>query len=218
MKNPITSAGFIVVAILLYIIWGDLNSKLVAIESETGSYLYADAEIDIDIDIDDETGDIDLSELLDRLTTLEIEQAGNFDLISALLQRIKQLEAEACGPGGCAGKIINREIIYFDLSDDQLSRAGKDKIDQLLQSITDKAFVSLIGHTDTSGDNRDNHLLSLRRAAEVKRYIDTQMRASNQADKLLVSIAGTGEESVVKQTGDEIREASNRIVEILVFE
>ena len=39
---------------------------------------------------------------------------------------------------------------------------------------------------ETSGDNRYNHLLSLRRAAEVQRYIDTQMRASNQ-------------------TGDEIR-------------
>jgi len=213
MRNLIITAGFIVVAIALYVIWGSLNSRIVAIESTTGSYLYGD----------DSTGDDaigggeDLTALLERIAALENTQAENTAAIAALLARIERLEARGTGPGP-GGTIIRRDIIYFDFNDDALSPDEQKKIDRLLDSIDDKAFVSLIGHADSSGDARYNQLLSLRRAAAVKRYIDARLLAEGDSDKLLISITGAGEESAVKATGDEIRERSNRSVEILVFQ
>jgi len=48
-----------------------------------------------------------------------------------------------------------------------LSPGAKAKFDRLLKSIDDKAFVSLIGHADSSGDAPYNQLLSLRHAADT---------------------------------------------------
>jgi outer membrane protein OmpA-like peptidoglycan-associated protein len=211
MKNLIVIAGFAVVAIALYVIWGSLNSKLIAIESSTGSYLYDEPAAGGDTDVEP----AELSALLDRLAELESAQAENTETIASLLQRVEQLEARGVGRGG---RITNREIVYFDFDDVALSRAEQDKIDGLLRDIADNAFVSLVGHADTSGDNQYNQLLSLRRAAVVKRYILAQLQARGESGKLLVTITGTGEESVIDATGDEIRARSNRIVEILVFE
>ena len=211
MRNLIIVAGFIVVAVLLYVIWGSLNSRLVAIESTTGSYLYGEDASGGDA----VGGGQDLAALLDRIAALENAQAENTAAIAALLARIEQLEARGTGP---AGKITRRDIIYFDFNDDRLSPAAKEKIDRLLKTIDDKAFVSLIGHADTSGDARYNQLLSLRRAAAVKRYIDARLLTDGDSDRLLISITGAGEESAITDTGDEIRERANRSVEILVFQ
>ncbi|MGD8840884.1 MAG: OmpA family protein [Gammaproteobacteria bacterium] len=210
MRNLIITAAFIVVAIVLYVIWGSLNSRLIAIESTTGSYLYGE-----DIPAGDTGGSADLAPLLDRLAAIENIQAENTAAIAALRQRVEQLEARETGYGG---QIISREIIYFDFNDATLSIAGEEKIDRLLEGIEGKAFVSLIGHADTSGDNSYNQLLSLRRAAAVKRYIDARLLAGGESDKLLLSITGAGEEAAIKATGEETRERSNRSVEILVFQ
>lgn len=216
MKNGIIIAGFFIVLLVLYLVWGNLNSKLIAIESSTGSYLYdEEAPIGPDIDDIDRIGDTDLSPLLDRLASLETRLAESAERIEVLQQRVALLEARDTGRGG---KVTHREIVFFEFNDDSLSREATDKIDSLLQRIEGKAFVSLIGHADTSGDNRYNHLLSLRRAAVVKRYIQSRLQANNEPDKLLMSTTGTGEESVINTTGDDIRERNNRIVEILVFE
>ena len=210
MRNLIVTAAFIVVAIGLYVIWGSLNSRLIAIESTTGSYLYGE-----DIPAGDTGGRMDLTPLLDRLAALENAQADNTAAIAALQERVKQLEARGTGYGG---QIISREIIYFDFNDDALSPSEQDKIDRLLAGIDGKAFVSLIGHADTSGDNSYNQLLSLRRAAAVKNYVQARLAADGESDKLLLSITGAGEEAAIKTTGDETRERSNRSVEILVFQ
>jgi len=209
MRNLIVTAAFVVVAILLYVIWGSLNSKLVAIESTTGSYLYGEDIPNVDID-----GGEDLTALLDRLAALENAQAENTAAIAALLERVEQLEARGTG----RGKITHREIIYFDFDDDSLSAEARKKIDELLEKVDDSAFVSLIGHADTSGNNNYNQFLSQRRAAAVRRYIDDRLLADGESGKLLLSITGVGEESAITATGDEIRERSNRSVEILVFQ
>ena len=40
MKNYLIVLGFIIIAFALYLIWGNLNAQIVALESETGSYIY----------------------------------------------------------------------------------------------------------------------------------------------------------------------------------
>ena len=223
MKHGITIAGFILLGILFYIAWTDLNSKLVAIEADTESYLFntvSDESPPIEIPPNDNEPDpapvgIDTTPLLQRLDAIEAIQADTRETLERIELRLRQLETASIVPGG---KIVNREIIYFDFDDVTLRADETTKIDRLLETIEEQAFVSLIGHTDTSGDNRYNHWLSLSRAASVKRYIDSRLQADNARDKLFISISGTGEESVVNPTGDDIRDDNNRIVEILVFE
>ena len=211
MKTGLIIAGFILLALLLYIAWGDLNSKLIVIESETQSYLY-----DSGVEEPAPAGDpADLAPLAARLDQLERDQVESAETIARLELRVRQLETAQLGT---TGKIVKREIVYFEFNQDTLDADERSKIDRLLYTIEDPAFVSLIGHADTSGDNQYNQWLSVRRAAAVKRHIDARLEATGQSDKLFISITGTGEESVVKATGDEIRERSNRIVEILVFQ
>ncbi len=208
MRNLITIVGFTIVAILLYIIWGSLNSKLVAIESNTGSY----------IDTKNEDPNIDFGELLEKLAMLETAQSANTKAITTIIQRLDELEIKGCGEATCAGKLVIRETIYFEHDDSQLSEAGMRKIDKMLDKMGKDSMVSLRGHADTSGDNRYNQLLSLQRAAAVKGYINKKLSADKMSNNRVISISGTGEESVVNATDDGVEDGTNRIVEILIFE
>lgn len=210
MKNMLIIIGFIILAIALYVIWGSLNSKIVAIESDTGSYIYTQE--------DDSGVDIDIEALREQLALLEAAQSANAEAIASLLRRMEKIEAQGCAGASCANKIVRRETIFFEHDDSKLSPAEKDKIDSLLTSLSGKSLVSLRGHADTSGNNQYNHLLSLQRAAAVKRYIDKMLSTDEKLNKLLVTVDGSGEESVVNATEDGVEEPSNRVVEILIFE
>ena len=214
MKNSIVIIGFIIFAILLYFVWAGLDSKIVAIESTTGSY----TEQFDDQPVVEASLDIDLDALLSQLALLESAQMTNAEAIAELLRRLQALEDRECRGVDCLNKITRREVVYFDHGQSQLSQNEMTRIDKILSDLNDRSFVSLRGHADTSGTNQFNHLLSLQRAASVKRYIDERLRLDGRLNNLLISIDGTGEESVVKATEDDVEEPSNRIVEILIFE
>ncbi len=210
MRNTLLIIMFFIIAMALYVIWVSLNAKIVAIESNTGSYVSnPGGQPAIDINIE---------HLLAQLSLLEVAQQANTEAIAELLRRLQAIEAEDCRGAACLTRVSRREVIYFEHNDSQLSQSERDKIDQILLTLTDQSFISLRGHADASGNNQYNHLLSLRRAAAVKRYIDGVFRLNNKLDNLLISIDGTGEEFIVNATEDGIEEASNRIVEILIFE
>jgi len=215
MKNTLIVIGFIIVAIVLYMVWGSLNSKIVVLEADTGSYIYTEEVENFEIE---PGSDIDLDALRVQLALLEATQAANTKAIDAILKRLDELKMQNCRGGNCINKILGRETLFFEHDDSTLSPAAMAKIDRLLEGTSANAFVSIRGHADTSGDNQYNHLLSIKRAAAVKRYIDEKLRADNKTNNLLVSIDGTGEELAVKATADNVDEASNRIVEILIFE
>jgi len=228
MKNLLALAGFIILAVALYLVWGNLDSKIVALESATGSYIYTEAgETDAEPDPPDPiipepppaaSTNVDLEPLRAQLAELEAAQRSNAEALESLLQRINALLAQSCSAGNCGNRIVARERIYFEHDQNTLSAGEAARIDRLLDGLGENAWISLRGHADTSGDNFYNHLLSLRRAAAVKRHIDERLRGDSRRDQWLISIEGTGEESLVKFTSDEVRERSNRLVEILVFE
>jgi hypothetical protein len=73
------------------------------------------------------------------------------------------------------------------------------------------ARITATGHTDTSGPEAYNMALSLRRANAVK---DALVREGVPAQA--ISVIGRGEQGLLVQTGDGVREPQNRRVEIVV--
>jgi len=71
--------------------------------------------------------------------------------------------------------------------------------------------VQITGHTDTIGDGLSNDRLSLERA--------TQVRSALVAQGLPVSnakVTGRGERELKVQTPDNVNEAANRRVEVII--
>ncbi|TAJ86536.1 OmpA family protein, partial [Reyranella sp.] len=73
------------------------------------------------------------------------------------------------------------------------------------------ARITATGHTDTSGSEQYNMALSLRRANAVK---DALVREGVPATA--IAVIGRGEQGLLVQTGDNVREPQNRRVEIVV--
>ena len=228
MKNLLATAGFIVLVVAIYLVWGNLDSKIVALESATGSYIYSEPD-DAGAGSDPPPpaipepaptviASVDLEPLRAQITALEAAQTANAKSLESLIQRVNALLAQSCSAGNCGNRIVARERIYFEHGQSSPSAEESAKIDLLLERLGENPWISLRGHADTSGDNLYNHLLSLQRAAAVRRHIDERLRGDSLRERLLISIEGTGEELVVKATGDEIRDRSNRVVEMLVFE
>jgi outer membrane protein OmpA-like peptidoglycan-associated protein len=65
--------------------------------------------------------------------------------------------------------------------------------------------ITIVGHTDTSGDAAYNRRLSLRRAkVAMEAMVDMGAR------RAAISISGAGESDLAVQTGEGVREARNR--------
>ena len=71
--------------------------------------------------------------------------------------------------------------------------------------------VEVTGHTDTVGGEGDNDRLSLQRAEEVLGWL-----ASQGFDRSLMSATGRGERELKEPTIDNIGNAANRRVEVIV--
>jgi len=241
MRNSLILLGFLFGAVALYVIWESLSARIVAVESATGSYIYSDAEQAV-VTVPS-VPDVDMDALFEKLGTLENLVGANAEAMAAMMQRLDRIEgantrlddavsanAEAIKSilrrldriedtnTRAVGKVRSRETIFFAHDDSSLTSAEMAKIDNVLVDLNDDAIVSLRGHADTVGDNRHNYLLSLRRASAVKRYMEEKLQAEGRIDRVLITIDGIGEESVVKITADGVEEPSNRIVEILVFD
>ena len=208
MRNLIILIGFIITALLLYGIWGSLNSKLIAIESKTGSYLPTPLT----------ATEFDDTALLKKLALMESRQAENERAIAAILEKLDQMSEQDCQPGACANRVVSREVIYFSHNQSELESTEMAKIDSLLQNLEDDSIISLRGHADTSGDNRYNHLLSLRRAVSVKSHIDKNLVEDGLPSNRMITLSGSGEELTFNSTKDGVEDPSNRVVEILILQ
>lgn len=73
------------------------------------------------------------------------------------------------------------------------------------------AAIEVVGHTDTVGSDEDNDRLSERRAAEVVRAL-----VREGFDEELLFAVGRGERELAVRTGDNVANAANRRVEVVV--
>ena len=104
-------------------------------------------------------------------------------------------------------------MVFFDWDRSNLSQQALNTIRQAAAAFKTKgnARITATGHTDTSGPESYNMALSLRRANAVK---DALVREGVPAQA--ISVIGRGEQGLLVQTGDGVREPQNRRVEIVV--
>ncbi|HSI00710.1 MAG TPA: OmpA family protein [Reyranella sp.] len=104
-------------------------------------------------------------------------------------------------------------MVFFDWDRSNLSQQALNTIRQAAGAFKTKgnARITATGHTDTSGPEAYNMALSLRRANAVK---DALVREGVPATA--IAVIGRGEQGLLVQTPDGVREPQNRRVEIVI--
>ena len=104
-------------------------------------------------------------------------------------------------------------MVFFDWDRSNLSAQALNTIRQAAGAYKTKgnARITATGHTDTSGPEAYNMALSLRRANTVK---DALVREGVPATA--IAVIGRGEQGLLVQTADGVREPQNRRVEIVI--
>lgn len=103
--------------------------------------------------------------------------------------------------------------LYFREGTTTLVPRSEPTLDELLKDAGTRpgADVQVTGHTDTVGRGDDNDALSLDRAKLIRRLL-----IQRGLDPGLVRAVGRGERAPLVQTGDNVRHADNRRVEVTV--
>jgi OOP family OmpA-OmpF porin len=104
-------------------------------------------------------------------------------------------------------------MVFFDWDRSNLSAQALNTIKQAADAYKTKgnARITATGHTDTSGPEAYNMALSLRRANTVKDAL-----VQNGVPATAIAVVGRGEQGLLVQTGDGVREPQNRRVEIVI--
>jgi OmpA family len=105
-------------------------------------------------------------------------------------------------------------MVFFDWDRSDLSPQAMSTIGQAASAWKSGGSprITATGHTDTSGPNGYNMALSIRRANSVKSAL-----VSQGVPAASIATVGRGEEQLLVQTGDGVREPQNRRVEISGF-
>lgn len=103
--------------------------------------------------------------------------------------------------------------LYFPAGTTSLSPESQPVLNQLRLEIASRsgADIEVTGHTDSVGSEADNDRLSQARAQEV-----LSMLAAQGFDRRIMSAVGRGERELKEPTGDNVANAANRRVEVIV--
>ncbi|TDU22449.1 outer membrane protein OmpA-like peptidoglycan-associated protein [Panacagrimonas perspica] len=103
--------------------------------------------------------------------------------------------------------------VSFDIGSATLRPEALDtygKIANILKSY-DKTVIHVVGHTDTSGSSDFNQNLSVNRAASVGSYL-----GQSGVPQTRIREEGRGERELAVRTADNVKEARNRRVDIVL--
>lgn len=108
-------------------------------------------------------------------------------------------------------QLPERFLLYFELGGATLTAKSQALLAKIIRSASSRPAVdvSIIGHTDTSGNAEQNNVLALKRAQAVAELMQQQ---GLKAHALIVE--SHGERNLLIQTPDETPEPRNRRVEI----
>ena len=104
-------------------------------------------------------------------------------------------------------------LLYFEFDSNNLTAESRQKLDDILRAAQERDSQDLlvIGHTDRAGDADYNAALSLQRAEVV-----SELLASKGIGAEFIQISSHGEGNPLIPTADEVAEARNRRVEVVV--
>jgi len=104
-------------------------------------------------------------------------------------------------------------ILYFLYNSSELTAESKSLIPEILLLFNKSEFyeISIIGHTDTTGNDEYNIRLSSARAEAVRDAL-----LSHGIRSGLMELRYHGKRDLVVPTGNNVREPRNRIVEVVV--
>ena len=104
-------------------------------------------------------------------------------------------------------------LLYFETGSDTLTADSQAALTRTVDVIRSRAVpdVSVIGHTDTTGDSRLNATLGLQRATLIRNQL---IAAGLPAEQ--IEATSHGEADLLVPTADNVAEARNRRVEITV--
>lgn len=104
-------------------------------------------------------------------------------------------------------------LLYFEVGGAKLTPESELELTRIVAEINSRVApdISIIGHTDTAGDDASNELLGLERARFVSGlFSSTKLNAED------VTVVSHGEKNLLVPTPDNIAEARNRRVEVTV--
>jgi len=140
-------------------------------------------------------------------------QNNNITAMLSLSYKFGQPETVAAPPPAPAAVAPPSFMVFFDWDRSNLSAQALGTVKQAADAYKAKgnARITATGHTDTSGPEAYNMALSLRRANAVKDAL-----IQNGVPATAIAVVGRGEQGLLVQTGDGVREPQNRRVEIVV--
>lgn len=105
-------------------------------------------------------------------------------------------------------------LLYFAAGGARLTPDSELVVRQILDAIKQRAEadISIIGHTDTAGDDAANERLGLERA----RFVGNLIGSASNIDRSKVAIESHGEKNLLVSTPDNTSEPRNRRVEVTV--
>jgi peptidoglycan-associated lipoprotein len=130
----------------------------------------------------------------------------------------KQLEKEAVHSSfaeviSAMPQASSRYILYFNSATTKLTDESKLLINQIVEDVKSRTYydVFIDGHTDTTGSAEKNYLLALKRAQEVSNLFGDKLPKPEK-----VKVSSHGEGNLLIKTADNVGEARNRRVEIVI--
>src|SRR5262249_19611361 len=103
--------------------------------------------------------------------------------------------------------------LYFPLDSDKLTAESEALLPRIFTAIQERhcTAISIVGHTDTSGDSQANYRLGLRRAQTVADILLSKGAVASD-----LSVESHGDADLLIKTGRGVVEPRNRRVEVLV--
>lgn len=147
-----------------------------------------------------------------------VEQANSRATLGGRQPAIRPLGARGLKPAEASliGELpppARSFTLYFPQGTTELAPESLPALNELRAEIARRpgAEVEVTGHTDTVGSDADNDTLSQARAGEVLNLLVAQ-----GFDRSIMSAVGRGERELKVATGDNVENATNRRVEVIV--